>query len=115
MTPARPGVAVGDARLRSIASTGTATPDEVRELAAHYLAGLDASRERIRRGMDLARDAGTHIGRPRVALDVERACALWADGMPLKAIARAMRCDRNTLRRRLVEAGVVTTDPMGVG
>ena len=46
------------------------------------------------------------IGRPRKDLDVDRATRMAAQGCSLKHIARTLDVDRNTLRRRLVEAGV---------
>ena len=45
-------------------------------------------------------------GRPRKDIDIRPAMEMIASGHGLKRIAQALGTDRNTLRRRLVEAGV---------
>lgn len=66
-------------------------------------------REKIRAGIEAARAAGTHVGRPptpvpEVAVEEVRA------GEPLKAVARRHGLDPNTLRRR-AEGKVVVAGP----
>jgi transposase-like protein len=58
-----------------------------------------AHREKIRAGIEAAREAGTHVGRkptpvPEAAVEEVRA------GAPLREVARKYGVERNTLRRR---------------
>lgn len=68
----------------------------------------DTASARVKRGMDRARGEGRHLGRPRVAVDVEAAARMFHQGVSLKEIARRLDSNRNTIRRRLHEIGVVT-------
>ncbi len=62
-------------------------------------------RERVQAGVDRARAAGTHCGRPRAELDLRPAVAMLDQGYGLKAASRALGVPMSTLRRRLTEAG----------
>jgi len=63
------------------------------------------TRERIIAGVRRAQAAGKHCGRPRVEMDLRPALALLCEGRSLKEAARILQVSRNTLRRRLREAG----------
>ena len=65
----------------------------------------DLLRERVVAGVRRAQAAGKHCGRPRVELDLRPAQALLKEGRSLKETARILGVSRNTLRRRLREAG----------
>ncbi len=71
------------------------------------VAELEAAliRERVQAGVDRARAAGKHCGRPPVQLDLRPALAMLDRGHGLKTTATALGVSRATLRRRLVEAG----------
>jgi DNA invertase Pin-like site-specific DNA recombinase len=62
-------------------------------------------RERVVAGVRRAQAAGKHCGRPRVEMDLRPAAALLKEGRSLKETARILGVSRNTLRRRLREAG----------
>lgn len=62
-------------------------------------------RERVIAGVRRAQASGKHCGRPKVGMDLRPALALLREGRDLKDTARILRLDRNTLRRRLREAG----------
>lgn len=62
-------------------------------------------RERVVAGVRRAQAKGKHCGRPRVELDLRPAVAMLDQGHGLKAIAKALRVSRTTLRERLTEAG----------
>ncbi len=62
-------------------------------------------RERVVAGVRRAQAAGKHCGRPKVELDLRPALALLEQGRSLKETARILGLSRNTLRRRLREAG----------
>ena len=62
-------------------------------------------RERTRAGMQRAKAAGKHIGRPVVELDLRPSVAMLGDGYSLRQAAAALGVSRATLRRRLQEAG----------
>jgi len=68
---------------------------------------------RIRVGMVHAIEEGHKPGRPRKDVDVARAATMWSEGMSVKAIALAMGVDRNTIRRRLRELGLDTSEWVG--
>ena len=72
----------------------------------------DLLRERVIAGVRRAQAAGKHCGRPRVEMDLRPALALLREGRSLKEAARILQVSRNTLRRRLREAGEwpTTTD-----
>ena len=65
----------------------------------------EAIRERVIAGVRRAQRAGKHCGRPRKEVDVRPAVALLREGRDLKETATILKVDRNTLRRRLREAG----------
>jgi len=62
-------------------------------------------RERVVAGVRRAQAAGKHCGRPRVEMDLRPALALLKEGRSLKETSRILAVSRNTLRRRLREAG----------
>ena len=62
--------------------------------------------ERVVAGVRRAQAAGKHCGRPKRELDLRPAVALLREGRDLKEVARILQMDRNTLRRRLREAGL---------
>ncbi len=62
-------------------------------------------RERVVAGVRRAQAAGKHCGRPRVEMDLRPALALLKEGRSLKETSRILDVSRNTLRRRLREAG----------
>jgi DNA invertase Pin-like site-specific DNA recombinase len=66
----------------------------------------DIIQERVLAGVRRAQAAGKHCGRPRTDLDLRPAVALLHEGRDLKEAARILKVDRNTLRRRLHEAGL---------
>lgn len=57
--------------------------------------------ERTKAGMDRARRDGVHVGRPVVRVDVRRARALKAEGLPLREVASRLRVSLATLKRAL--------------
>jgi DNA invertase Pin-like site-specific DNA recombinase len=65
----------------------------------------DVLRERVIAGVRRAQAAGKHCGRPRVEMDLRPALALLGEGRSLKETGRILGVSRNTLRRRLREAG----------
>lgn len=74
-------------------------------IAAFAAFERDIIRERVIAGVRRAQAAGKHCGRPRVEVDVRPAVALLREGRSLKETARILKISRNTLRRRLREAG----------
>ena len=62
-------------------------------------------RERVIAGVRRAQAAGKHCGRPKVEMDLRPALALLKEGRSLKETSRILGVSRNTLRRRLREAG----------
>lgn len=66
-------------------------------------AGL--TRERVVAGVQRARAAGKHCGRPRVELDLRPALAMLREGRSLKEVSIILKVPRATLRRRLQETG----------
>ena len=68
-----------------------------------WIAEQERSRlsERTKAGMELARRDGVHIGRPAVRVDVRRARALRAEGLPLREVASRLRVSLATLKRTL--------------
>jgi DNA invertase Pin-like site-specific DNA recombinase len=67
----------------------------------------DLIRERVRAGVDRAKAAGKHCGRPKNDIDLRAASRLLQQGVPLRQVADMLHLPRTTLRRRLKEAGVV--------
>lgn len=61
----------------------------------------DLIRERVQAGVDRAKAAGKHCGRPERALDLSGAERLLADGVGLRQAARMVNLPESTLRRRL--------------
>lgn len=61
----------------------------------------DLIRERVQAGVDRAKAAGKHCGRPVRALDLTGAERLLADGIGLRQAARMVNLPESTLRRRL--------------
>lgn len=59
--------------------------------------------ERTKAGMDRARRDGVHIGRPAVRVDLRRARALRAEGLPLREVAKRLRVSLATLKRALAK------------
>ncbi len=74
-------------------------------IAAFAAFEADLIRERVIAGVRRAQAAGKHCGRPRVEMDLRPALALLKEGRSLKETARILGVSRNTLRRRLREAG----------
>mgnify|MGYP002641796067 CR=1 FL=1 len=66
---------------------------------------LALTRERVLAGVRRAQAQGKHCGRPTVAIDLRPAAALLNEGRGLKQVAAILQVNRNTLRRRLREAG----------
>lgn len=66
----------------------------------------DLIRERVVAGVQRARAAGKHCGRPRVDLDLRPALAMLREGRSLKEVSMILKVPRATLRRRLQETGV---------
>ena len=62
--------------------------------------------ERVQAGVDRAKAAGIHCGRPRRNFDLRVAKAMMASGHGLHAIASALGVSRRTARRRLLEANL---------
>ncbi len=62
-------------------------------------------RERVIAGVRRSQAKGTHCGRPRVAVDLRPALAMFGQGHGIKEVAKALRIPVTTLRRRLVDAG----------
>ena len=71
----------------------------------------DLIRERVVAGVRRAQAAGKHCGRPKKPIEdktIKAAKALIAQGWGLKSVAKAVGMQRDTLRRRLREAGIAT-------
>ena len=62
-------------------------------------------RERVQAGVDRAKAAGKHCGRPVVEIDLRPAVAMLDRGHGIKTTARSLGVSVSTLRRRLREAG----------
>ncbi len=95
-------VSVRDAGMDSTSPSG--------KLLIHLLAAFcefeaEVIRERSMAGQHRARAQGKHCGRPVVKLDLRPALALIEQGRGLKQVATILEVNRNTLRRRLREAG----------
>lgn len=98
---------VGFASLRD-AGIDTTTPTG--RLLLHLLAAFaeferSLIRERVQAGVDRARARGVRLGRPPVDVPVAAAVELLDGGHGLKDVARMLRVNRNTLRRRLQADG----------
>jgi len=62
-------------------------------------------KERVQAGVDRAKAAGKHCGRPVVEIDLRPALAMFEQGYGLKATAKSLGVAVTTLRERLKEAG----------
>ncbi len=61
--------------------------------------------ERTKAGLERAKANGKRLGRKLVEIDIEPAVALLDLNWELSRVARSLGVARNTLRRRLIEAG----------
>lgn len=61
-------------------------------------------RERVLLGLSKARSAGKQLGRPKVAVDSQRALELKSRGLSARAIAKEMGISKDTVRRFLQAA-----------
>lgn len=61
----------------------------------------DLIRERVQAGVDRAKAAGKHCGRPARAVDLSGAQRLLAEGVGLRQAAKMVNLPESTLRRRL--------------
>lgn len=59
--------------------------------------------ERVVAGVQRAKAAGKHCGRPRVDIDLRAATILLGQGHSLREVADMLRVPRTSLRRRLLE------------
>lgn len=106
-------------RLATWGGANTATPKEVMDLAqwaqrldARVNAELTNHTDKIKRGMELAKQEGRSIGRLRVDFDIAAAHAMFVQGHGTKYIARRLGASYGTVRRRLREIGdIVSGDP----
>ena len=95
-------VSLRDAHIDTTTPSGRFT---LQILAAVGELERELVRERVIAGVRRAQAAGKHCGRPKVELDLRPALALLREGQSLKETARILGVSRNTLRRRLREAG----------
>jgi len=58
-------------------------------------------KERVKAGMERAKNAGIHCGRKRVGFDLEKALELRRQGLGYKQIAKHVTASRSTLHRYL--------------
>ncbi len=56
-------------------------------------------RERVMAGLETAKRKGKVLGRPKTAVDVQRALRLRDEGMSWRRVAKALGVDQSTLRR----------------
>jgi DNA invertase Pin-like site-specific DNA recombinase len=70
----------------------------------------DIIRERVKAGLDRARSRGVRLGRPRAQAKPDEVLALHQQGLSLPDIARQCHCSRSTVKRRLREALILSTD-----
>ncbi len=63
-------------------------------------------RERVRAGIQAAKKRGKVLGRPKVAVDVERARRLRQEGRGWRTVARILNVKPTTLRRAVAAASV---------
>jgi DNA invertase Pin-like site-specific DNA recombinase len=70
---------------------------------AAYIAGEErrAIRDRVKAGLQRARDAGAVLGRPTVQVDPAVLMRLQRAGLSVRAIARAMGASKSTIERKL--------------
>jgi len=67
--------------------------------------------ERTKAGMDRARRAGTHVGRPRAVCDVAKARRLRAKGESYSAIAQKLKVSRAMIWKRLNASSAGSATP----
>jgi DNA invertase Pin-like site-specific DNA recombinase len=60
-------------------------------------------RERVSAGLQAARRRGKQLGRPRIAVDTERALRLREEGKSWRRVAKALGVNQSTLRRAVNE------------
>ena len=68
----------------------------------------DLIRERVKAGVDRAKAAGKHCGRPRRNLDLRAARLLVGQGHSVRTVASMLGFPVSTLRRRLVVPQIMT-------
>ena len=73
-------------------------------VAAIATAGREVARERGQASVARARRLGSRIGRPRVAIDIQRAAKLRAQGMSFRQVASTLGLGVATVHRALSEA-----------
>lgn len=88
--------------------------DEEAEAVALYKAGRTAKEVADQFGIHrltvsrAVRRAGGRVGRePLTAREVERAKALYERGLPIASVAKELSLPRESIRRQLIQAGVV--------
>lgn len=72
-------------------------------------------RERTRDGLAAARRRGVRLGRPRIALDIERAKALATSGATLREIARELGTSVGTVHAAIAPASDFGRNKMHAG
>lgn len=104
------GLGVGFVSAREPFDTTTPTGKLMLHLVAAFAQfEREVLIERVRAGLAVAKRKGKRLGRPRVKVDVDRAQELRAQGMPLRAVARAVGCGVATLCRALDMSAAVAT------
>jgi DNA invertase Pin-like site-specific DNA recombinase len=93
--------------LEAVLDQAIDTTTPAGRLLFHVLAAIaeferDLIRDRVRAGIRRAKAQGRRLGRPRQHhVDPARARALLADGLSLRAVARALKTHATTVRRAL--------------
>jgi DNA invertase Pin-like site-specific DNA recombinase len=64
----------------------------------------DLIKERVQAGIHRAKAQGKKLGRPRAAIDMDRARELQKEGKSLREIARVLNCGKSTLSMALRKA-----------
>jgi len=96
---------VATSQMLEVAPDGNA----ISKLILHVMSGVaeferELVRERTRLGMSKARAAGKHLGRPRVAVDVERARELRGAGWSYARIGDELGISSDSVKRGLAAA-----------
>lgn len=93
--------------------TSDETLEQLKEFTSGLITRLDTflSAPPVRRNMDTAKEHTGRKGRPRYALDIERAIALHGLGNSWKEVADAMGVTRPTLYNHMRRAGLSTSRP----
>jgi DNA invertase Pin-like site-specific DNA recombinase len=100
-------------RVVSVQEPWLDTSGPVRELLVSIFSWV-ASQERLRisartkAGLEQAKRRGRVLGRPKKWIDVDRALALRATGMPIRTIAQKLGVGASTLHRALAAHDTVT-------